>query len=77
MDVAPIQVAETSSSKKQNTDSSLKTETNNSINISKASSEETDQSVESKLKELKNLYNKKLISKSVYDQKQRDLLSKM
>ena len=44
----------------------------------KAESKETgSSSVKEQLKELKSLYDEKLISKAVYDQKQKDIIDKM
>ena len=37
----------------------------------------SDSSVKEQLKELKSLYDEKLISKAVYDQKQKDIIDKM
>ncbi len=63
-------VAETSKNKLQ------KDTTGQSVDA-EAEKKQAPESVENKLKDLKKLYEKKLISKSVYDQKQKDLLSKL
>ena len=46
--------------------------------LKKAETKETgSSSVKEQLKELKSLYDEKLISKAVYDQKQKDIIDKM
>jgi len=45
--------------------------------LQEENSAKTEATIEEQLKELKSLFDKKLISKAVYDQKQKDIIDKM